>query len=208
MVRRWRADEPGTTERRNAKLIMKSKLKIVLVFFASLVLAFFVMVSLRPADFRVTRSATFAARPEVVFAQVNDLKKWNGWSPWAKLDPNAKNTFSGPSAGVGAGFAWAGNSEVGEGRMTITESKANEAILMKLEFVKPFEAVNTTEFTFKPEGNSTTVTWSMFGKNNFMSKAVDLFIDCDQMVGGQFEKGLADLKTIVEMNSAEKPSSK
>jgi hypothetical protein len=177
---------------------MKSKFKIVLIVVASLVLAFFVVVAMRPADFRVTRTATMAASPEVVFSQVNDLQKWNDWSPWAKLDPNAKNTFSGPAAGVGAAFAWAGNNEVGEGRMTITESKPNEAVVMKLEFIKPFEAVNTTEFTFKPEGNTTTVTWSMFGKNNFMSKAVGLFIDCDQMVGGQFEQGLANLKSVVQ----------
>ena len=159
---------------------------------------FLIVVALQPANFRVTRSATFNARAETVFAQVNDFHKWDAWSPWAKLDPNAKNSFDGPASGVGTIMAWAGNKDVGEGRMTITASRANELIGIRLEFIKPFAMVNTAEFTFKPETGKTTVTWSMTGEKNFIFKAFGLFVDCDKMIGGDFEKGLAQMKSVVE----------
>jgi len=165
-----------------------------------LVAALVAFIATRPADFTVTRSAVLPAPPAAVFAQVNDLHKWEAWSPWAKLDPNSKATFNGPAAGPGSSMAWAGNNEVGEGKMTITESVPAERIAMRLEFLKPFQATNTTEFTFKPEGDGTRVTWTMSGKNNFMAKAVGLFMDCDKLVGGQFEQGLANLKGVVAGN--------
>ena len=107
-----------------------------------------------------------------------------------------KQTYEGALAGSGAIYTWAGNNEVGEGRMAIIESRPSELIRVKLEFFKPFAATNTAEFTFKPEANQTVVTWSMFGKNNFMSKAIGLFMNCDKMVGGQFEQGLANLQSV------------
>jgi len=173
-------------------------LKIILIGLAALVVLFLLAVALQPSEFRIIRSATIAAPPAVVFEQINDLHKWNAWSPWAKLDPNSKITFDGAPAGVGASSAWVGNKEVGEGRMTITESKPGELILMRLEFVKPFVGTNITEFTFKPEGAGTAVTWSMSGHNNFIGKAMGLIMNCDKMVGGQFEKGFANLKAVVE----------
>lgn len=173
-------------------------IKKILIAFALIVVVFVVVAALQPPDFRVVRSATIAAPPAVVFAQVNDLHKFQAWSPWAKLDPAAKTSFEGPPAGTGAVFTWAGNHEVGEGRMTITESRPNELITFKLDFVKPFAGTSTAEWTFKPEGNQTAVTWSMSGKKNFISKAISLFMNMDQMIGGQFEKGLADLKALSE----------
>ena len=170
----------------------------ILIVLAILVVVFVVVVSLRPSEFRVERSVVMAAPPAVIFAQVNDLRQWQEFSPWAKMDPAAKNTFAGPAYGVGAGFEWAGNKQVGEGRMTIIESRPHELIRFRLDFVKPFAGTNTAEFTFKPKGDQTTVTWSMTGKNNFLFKAVGLFMDCDKMVGGQFEQGLASLKALVE----------
>ena len=152
---------------------------------------------MQPADFRISRSAVIAAPPAAVFAQINDFHKWNDWSPWAKLDPNAKNSFDGPASGVGAKFSWSGNNEVGEGAMTITASKPNESVVMKLEFTKPFAAVNTTEFTLKPAGAGTAVTWTMSGKNGFVAKGVGLFINCDKMVGTKFEEGFENLKSIL-----------
>ena len=139
-----------------------------------------------------------SAPPAAVFAQVNDFHNWEAWSPWAKLDPAAKNSFEGAAAGTGAIFKWAGNKEVGEGIMTITVSRPSDLILIKLEFLKPFPAISTTEFTFKPEGNQTVVSWSMAVKKNFMAKAMGLFVNCNKMVGGQFEKGLASMKSVVE----------
>ena len=174
----------------------------ILIGLAAIVVVFIIVVATRPADFRVTRTATISAPTEVVFAQVNDLRKWVAWSPWEKLDPACKMTYEGPPAGTGAGYTWAGNNKVGEGRMTITESRPNELIRFNLEFLKPFKATNITEFTFKSDGNQTSVSWSMAGKKNFMFKAMGLFMDSDKMVGGDFERGLADLKSVAEAASA------
>ena len=138
------------------------------------------------------------APASAVFVQVNELKKWEAWSPWAKLDPAMKQKYEGPAAGVGAVSSWAGNNQVGEGRMTITESRTNELVRFNLEFFKPMAGTSTSEFSFKPEGNQTSVTWSMSGQNNFIGKAMCLFMNMDKMMGGQFETGLASMKSIVE----------
>jgi Polyketide cyclase / dehydrase and lipid transport len=173
-------------------------LKIILIALAVIVVVFVVIVALQPSEFRVARSTTISAPPQAVFAQVNDFHKWEAWNPWGKIDPAMKQTYEGAPAGVGAIYAWTGNNEVGEGRMTITESRPSDLVRVKLEFFKPFAATNTAEFTFKPEGNQTAVTWSMFGQNNFMAKAIHLFMNMDKMIGGQFEKGLASMKSVVE----------
>lgn len=173
-------------------------LKIILIALAVILIVFVIVAALQPADYRVVRSATIAAPPAVVFPQVNDLHRFQEWSPWAKLDPAARITFEGPPAGTGATITWAGNHEVGEGRMTITESRANELIRFRLDFVKPFAGTSVAEWTFKPEKNQTAVTWSMTGEKNFISKAISVFMNMDKMIGGQFEKGLADLKSLSE----------
>ena len=173
-------------------------LKKVLIVLVVIIAALAVIIAMQPADFRVSRSMTIAAPAATVFEQVNDFHKWDGWSPWAKLDPNMKQSHDGAPAGVGASYSWSGNDQVGEGRMTLTESRPSEMIRIKLEFLKPFAATNTAEFSFKPDGNQTTVTWSMFGTNNFMAKAFGLFMNMDQLVGGDFEKGLAQLKAVAE----------
>lgn len=170
----------------------------ILIGIVVLVVAFILLVATRPDDFRVTRATSIAAPPAAVFAQVNDFRNWDTWSPWAKLDPACKNTFDGASAGKGAIFSWDGNKKVGAGRMTVTESQPPDRVQIHLEFLRPFKSTNTTEFTFKPEGKGTLVTWNMFGKNNFMPKAFGLFVNCDNMVGKDFEKGLASLTSLVE----------
>ena len=133
-------------------------LKIILIAMPIILVAFLCVVALQPSQFRVARRATMSAPASAVYAQVNDFHNWEAWSPWAKLDPAAKNSFEGPSAGIGAIFRWAGNSEVGEGSMTITESRPSEVILIKLEFLKPFAGTNIAEFTFQPEGDETVLT--------------------------------------------------
>lgn len=171
---------------------------IYLIVAAIVIALFFGFVALRSSEFRVTRSAVIAAPASEVFAQVNDFHKWEAWSPWARIDPAAKNTFEGPSAGTGAIFRWAGNSNVGEGGMTIIESKPHELIRIKLEFLKPFAGTNDVQFTFQPEGDKTAVTWSMDGKSNFICKIFSLFMSMDKMIGEKYEEGLASIKAIVE----------
>jgi hypothetical protein len=173
-------------------------LKITLISLAVVVVVFIVVVATQPKGFRVARSTTMSAPPPAVFAVVNDFHKWEAWNPWGKIDPAMKQTYAGAPSGVGAIYTWAGNKEVGEGRMAIVESRPSDLIRVKLEFFKPFAATNTAEFTFKPQGNQTSVTWSMFGEKNFMAKAIHLFVSMDKMIGGQFEKGLADMKTVAE----------
>src|SRR5262249_6454609 len=170
----------------------------ILAALAVIVIAFAAIVATRPSKYRVARTATIAAPAPVVFAQVNDFHMWKAWSPWAKLDPAMKQAYAGAPAGAGAIYTWAGNREVGEGRMTMAESRPNDVIRITLEFLKPFAATSTAEFTFKPQGEQTVVTWSMTGENNFIAKAVHLFMNMDTMIGGMFEKGLAALKTAAE----------
>jgi uncharacterized protein YndB with AHSA1/START domain len=178
---------------------MISMLMKILIGLVVVVAVFAGVVALRPSDFSVVRSATISAPPPVVYSQVNDFHKWEAWSPWARMDPAAKNTFMGAPSGTGAVFEWAGNSKVGEGRMTLTESRPPDLIRIRLDFVKPFAATNTAEFTFRPEGNQTVVTWRMSGTNNFIAKALCLFMNMDKMVGGEFEKGLENLKSVTAL---------
>ena len=177
-------------------------LKWSLAAIAVIVVGFLIVVAMQPTDFKVERSATMRAPAPAAFAQVNEFQNWQAWSPWEKVDPALKRQYEGPKAGTGAVYAWQGNKDVGEGRMTIMESRPGELVRIKLEFFKPFAATNTAEFSFKPAGADTTaVTWSMAGQNNFLSKAMCLFIDMDRMVGGMFDQGLTQMKAIVERRS-------
>ena len=173
-------------------------LKKIFLALIALMVVFAVVVTLQPASYRIFRSVKIAAPPATVFAQVNDFHKWDAWSPWAKLDPAMKTTFEGPDAGTGAIYKWVGNKDVGEGQMTLLESKPNELVRIKLDFLKPFADTSTTEFTFQPDGDQTNVNWSMSGNRNFVSKAVCLFMNLDKLIGGDFEKGLAKLKADAE----------
>jgi Polyketide cyclase / dehydrase and lipid transport len=170
----------------------------ILIALVVIVVGLVAVIALQPARYRVSRSATIAAPALVVFAQVNDFHRWAAWSPWEKIDPAMKRTYEGPPAGVGASYTWAGNGEVGEGRMTIVESRPSDLIQVKLEFVKPFAGTSVAEFTFKPEGDRTQVTWSMTGDKNFIAKAIHLVMSMDRMIGDQFDKGLAAMKTVAE----------
>jgi Polyketide cyclase / dehydrase and lipid transport len=173
-------------------------LKKILIALAVIVALFIGVVAMQPSEFRIVRTATIAAPTPAVFAQVNDFHNWEAWSPWAKLDPAAKTTFEGAPAGAGAVFTWSGNDKVGEGRMTLTESRPADLVRIKVEFVRPFTGGNTTEFTFKPDGNQTAVTWSVLGQNDFVGKALCMFMNMEKMLGGDLEKGLAQMKSVAE----------
>jgi hypothetical protein len=156
-----------------------------------------VVVATRPAKFHIERSAVVKASPAAVHAVVNDFHAWKGWSPWDKLDPAMTRTFSGPVSGKDAAYAWVGNKDVGEGKMTITDSTPDK-ITIRLEFIKPFAETNITTFTFVSSGAETKVTWAMDGENDFMGKAFSLVMDMEKMVGPDFEKGLAAMKAMAE----------
>lgn len=173
-------------------------IKKILLLVLAIVAIVLIVAAFQPNTYRVERSITIAAPAAAVFPQVNDLHQAQAWSPWVKLDPNAKYTFAGPTSGVGAIISWAGNKDVGEGRETIVASQPNELVRIKLEFFKPMSGVATTEFQLKPESNGTQVTWSMTGDKNYLSKVMCMFMSMDKMIGGDFERGLANLKALVE----------
>ncbi|MBM3544539.1 MAG: SRPBCC family protein [Alphaproteobacteria bacterium] len=176
-------------------------LKKVLIALAALILIFVVVVALQPSEFHVERSATIAAPQDEVFAQVNDFRKWDAWSPWAKLDPQAKIAFEGPPSGEGTVMTWAGNDKVGEGKMTLDESRPSDLVKIKVDFVRPFEGSNTSQFTFKPDGDRTSVTWTMDARHNFFEKAFCLIMNGKKMVGDDMEKGLTQMKSVAESGS-------
>lgn len=157
------------------------------------------VVASRPSTFRVERSVTIAAPVELPFGIVNDFHKWKFWSPWAEKDPKMQTTFDGSFAGPGAIYTWSGNDQVGKGKMTIVDAKLYESIQIQLEFFEPFAATNTALFTFQPTSDgSITVRWAMEGNNTFLGKVMSLFIDMDEMIGKDFEQGLATIKTLTE----------
>jgi hypothetical protein len=183
--------------------MIKKVLLTIVVLIVVGVAALAVVIALRPADVHIERSTTIAASAPVVFAEVNDFHKWDAWSPWAKIDPDCKYTYEGEPAGKGAIFLWSGNDKVGEGKMTITESRPDDLIRIKLDFIRPMEASRDVEFAFKAHDEKTNVTWTMTGKNNYVAKAVDLFMNVEKMVGGDFEKGLAQMKAVAEKTGSQ-----
>ena len=182
-------------------------LKKILFSLVALIAVAVVVIATRPSAYAVERSSQIAAPADLVFGLVNDLHRWPAWSPWDKLDPQQTRTFDGAEAGTGAIFSWKGNDKVGEGRMTITESRPNELVAISLEFLKPWEAKNDVTISLAPAGEGTKVVWRMDGHNDFLGKAFTMFMDMDSMVGKDFEAGLASLgdlaKIEVEKRAAE-----
>ncbi len=174
--------------------LWKKLLALVVVAIA----VFFGLVAMQPSEFRVQRSVSIQAPADTVFAHVNNFHKWQEWSPWAKKDPTATNTFEGPEEGVGAIFKWEGNQEVGEGQMTLKTSQPPEKIGIQLDFIKPYEDTANVEFTFQPHGDHTDVKWTIEGRNNFVGRIFCMFMNMDKMIGDDFDKGLASLKAIAE----------
>jgi polyketide cyclase/dehydrase/lipid transport protein len=177
-------------------------LKKILIGLAALLIGLVAAIYVQPSTFSVQRSAIMAAPPARVFAQVNDLAIWESWSPWKGLDPNAKQTISSPSAGKGATLAWTGNEAVGEGSLTIVDSKPDERVTLEQVFIKPLAGKARLAFTFAPEGGGTKVTWKMEGTNGFIGKAMCMVMDMDASLGKDFERGLANIKSVVEAGGA------
>jgi hypothetical protein len=167
---------------------------------------FLLFVGMRPSHFHVERSVSTAAPSDVVFPFINDFHRWSTWSPWEKLDPGMKREYSGAPAGPGAVYDWSGNDDVGVGSMRITDSQAPTRVAIALEFKQPWQASNIATFSLVPEGNGARVTWGMDGENNFMLKAVSLFMNMDEIVGKDFEAGLANLVRVSEAEAAKHTS--
>jgi uncharacterized protein YndB with AHSA1/START domain len=171
---------------------------IIAIVLAVAIAVILILAANKPDAFRVERSATINAPPEKIFAVLSDFHQWTHWSPWEHRDPALKRTFGGAERGKGAIYAWEGNKNVGSGRMEILEANTPSKLLIKLDFLKPFEAHNTAEFTMLPQGNATSVNWLMRGPAPFMSKVMQVFMSFDNMIGKDFETGLANLKQLTE----------
>jgi hypothetical protein len=162
------------------------------------VAAVLVIAATKPDSFRVERSTTINAPPARVHALIDDFHRWTEWSPWEKVDPALKRSYSGAASGTGAIYEWEGNNKAGKGRMEILQSSPASNVRIKLDFLKPFEAHNTADFTIQPLPAGTNVTWAMYGPNPFMAKVMQTVVSMDKLVGKDFEAGLANLKAAAE----------
>ncbi len=173
-------------------------IKTIAIIVAVLLAGILIFAATRPDTFRVQRSTSIKAPPEKIFPLINDLRGWGAWSPYEKRDPAMKRTFGATAAGKGAVYEWDGNKSVGKGRMEITDTAPPSQIVIKLDFIAPFEAHNVAEFTLNRKGDATNVTWAMYGPARFVSKLMGIFFNVDRMIGKDFEAGLAALKAIAE----------
>jgi uncharacterized protein YndB with AHSA1/START domain len=170
----------------------------IIVLLLIIIAAILILAARRPSVFRVERSTRIKAPAEKIFPLINDFHAWGNWSPYEKLDPAMKRTFSGAALGKGAVYGWEGNGKAGAGRMEIADVAAPSKVTIKLDFTKPFRASNMVDFTMVPQGGATQVTWAMHGPAPFMTKLFGLFMDMDKMIGKDFEQGLANLKAAAE----------
>ena len=173
-------------------------LKTLLIAVVVVILGILAFAATRSDSFSVQRSTTIHAPADKVFALINDFHRWGEWSPWEKLDPEMKRTFSGAAAGPGTVYEWTGNSKVGAGRMEVLKAAPASKVDIKLDFIKPFEGHNITEFTLTPQGENTQVDWVMHGPAPFVSKLMGVFVSMDSMIGKDFEAGLANMKSAAE----------
>lgn len=170
----------------------------LLIGIAAAILGLLGYASIQPDTFTVERSTTIQAPPDRIYPYLADFHQWSAWSPWEKLDPAMKRTFSGAASGQGAVYAWEGDKAVGSGRMEIRSARPASSVDIQLDFLAPFEAHNTASFTVVPQNGATAVTWTMQGPMPFVSKVIGVFVSMDQMIGKDFEAGLANLKAAAE----------
>jgi uncharacterized protein YndB with AHSA1/START domain len=173
-------------------------LVIIAVILVITVAAVLMFAATKSGTLRVQRSTGIKAPAETIFALIDDFHQWRNWSPYENKDPAMKRTYGGAERGKGAVYAWEGDKNVGSGRMEILEAAAPQKIVIKLDFFTPFEGHNTAEFTMLPQGDGTHVTWVMHGPARFLTRLIQVFMNLDNMIGRDFEVGLANLKTITE----------
>jgi len=172
-------------------------LKTILIVVVLLIAGVLIYAATLPDSFRVERSASIKSPPEKIFPLIDDLHRMQTWSAWEKIDPGMKRAHSGAASGKGAVYEWEGNKEIGQGRMEIIESSPSR-VTIRMDFIKPFAAQNTLEFTLKAEDGSTRVTQAIFGPSPYISRLFGLFCSMDKMIGGKFEESLAALKATAE----------
>ena len=173
-------------------------IKTIALSIVVLLAALLIYAATKPDSFRIERRAAINAPPGKIFALINDFHQWESWSPWEKIDPALKRTYSGAASGKGAVYEWNGNKDIGQGRMEIVESSPSSKIVLNLDFVTPFEAHNFVEFSLSAEGDSTTVTQAMYGPSPYISKLMTIFFSMEKMVGDKYEEGLDNLKKLTE----------
>ena len=177
---------------------MLETIVIIAIVLALVIAVVLILAATKPAEFRVERAAVIEAPPEKIFSLIDDFHQWRAWSPWENRDPALKRSYEGAPRGRGAVYAWEGNRNVGAGRMEILSATSPSAIVIKLDFIKPFEAHNMAEFTLEPKGDTTLATWAIYGPSAYITKVMGLFFNMDTMIGKDFEAGLADLKAAAE----------
>lgn len=173
-------------------------LPTIAIILVTPILALLAFAATRPSTFRVERRRGIAASPDRIFSLIDDFHRWSVWSPWEKLDPGMTRTHSGPPSGKGARYEWTGNKKVGHGRMEILEATPSSKVVVRLEFLKPWQATNTAEFTLAPTADGTDVVWAMYGSSPFMLKVMGVFMPMDKLIGKDFEAGLAAMKAAAE----------
>jgi hypothetical protein len=176
----------------------KNMIKTIAIIVVALIIAALIYAATRPDSFRIERSVTINAPADKIFPFVNDLHQWEAWSPWEKIDPALKRSYSGAASGKGAVYGWEGNKDIGHGRMEIIESTPASKLVIDLHFLKPFEARNKVDFVLESQGSATKVTQAMYGPSPFISKLMSLVFSMEKMVGGKYEEGLANLKAVAE----------
>jgi uncharacterized protein YndB with AHSA1/START domain len=185
---------------------MFETLVVIAILLAVVIAVVLILATAKPHTFRVERAAVIQAPPERIFSLIDDFHKWRAWSPWEDRDPALKRIYEGAAHGKGAVYAWEGNRNVGAGRMEILSATSPSAIVIKLDFIKPFEGHNIAEFTMLPRGGatdaattiSTNITWAMHGPAPLMHRVMQVFMDLDRMIGKDFEAGLAKLRRAAE----------
>ena len=170
----------------------------VVIVLGVLLIGLLAFAATRPNTFQVSRSQSIQAPPDRIYALIEDYRNWAQWSPYERLDPTMKKTFSGASKGKGAIYQWSGNSKAGEGRMEIIDAAPPGLVKIKLDFLKPFVGHNTSEFRLDARSGVTNVTWAMYGPQAFAFKLMSIFCSMDKMLGKDFETGLGNLKAIAE----------
>ncbi|HEY5804920.1 MAG TPA: SRPBCC family protein [Lysobacter sp.] len=180
--------------------------KFIAIAVVVLVAAILVYAATRPDTFRVERRLHIQAPPEQVFAQINDFRRWQSWSPYEKLDPQMQREIGGPAQGTGASYSWDGNSKAGAGRMEIVQSVPSSRVDIQLDFSRPMRARSSAQFTIVPQGDGSEVTWAMNGDMPYVSKVFSVFVNMDNMIGKAFEEGLGNLKRLSERDGAAAPA--